>query len=821
MVMKLKNCMLPNFIASVLTDQQKQTALAMSSIIYNKVAKQTVVDKYTFEISYISLKLLLQARLITIYAERAYNLLKIFHALHVDAAGIKEVYSNFLCILHSSECHALTKMSIKPFINILQPLITILISKQCLPDLRKLVQSTLVVLQKWYTTKEHVLLLKILRAFTELFTEVKEYHSANYNLTKTMSECYSNLKLLIQLYSQEKQESIIECLVVGCEIIYFILYKLSFNCYQEVDADVWKKGMPPEVQVLIYKILHTSAVFVEKLEKPCSYCTEKECKIHTALYKSVNYCITPMLIYKQSIRKDVFSKNMTSEILARTARSCNIVIKLKDNECSSWKDAWKELGGVLYNIGFAFYKKKEMECVPFMHLLIENLIKLEGTTSSIISETIYESSLLCLKEMYLHSKQYARAMAVAAVVVVSCCGNRDSALSEWLRIKLASSERDTDEKEVTIIDALQRDIEYVKQIYPFEIETCVKVDLLISELHFYKEHWSSKAAMKTALKKLYELGDCLTVAKLAVQIWALQKPTQEELVSEIIEKICGQVEQLDEPMENKGIVLAGMYFCHYRTKRQRLVMENKEEMKSSPIIPLKPWVSPEDLPIPVNDECDIVTVYEKLNFRTQIKLMKLLDKAVVTFEGVLNFSNPELDIDVLGILYEIAYEYHLHFNRINCLRTWLLILSYAKKTKNTFAILKSISWIIDFSDISLDSVKQLLPDADTALKKLKEDKTVENIECIINFHISKSFAYLRIENLQAAVDEFHQAQEVNALAELPKYCLAAARLYCLEAKFLMLPCRLQVIAHNAVPGVKLYQAFKILKILCEDNCKYH
>lgn len=820
--MKLENNLLPSFVSSDFTDQQSQTLLAMSSLMYNAIAQQLTVDKYIFKLSGISLKLCVKARSVASFAERVFHFIKVFNVLQVDTESITEEYINFLSMLDIGECYSLEKTSIKPFISILQLLINIFVPKMCLVELRKSVEYSLRVMQKLYTTKEHILLLKILKNISSLIAHVKDYSATN--LKVTMSDCYSSLKSLIQHFNQTKQESVMESILACCDTMHLILYKLYHHSYQEVEAETWKNAMPADVQLFFYKILHTSAAFVEKCEKKCSNCTE--CDICTSVFQSVHYCTTAAHLYKLSVSKTLYSKNMTSEILARSHHSCASINALKKSKCGMWKEAWIELGGLLYNIGVKLYKQNDMECIRFIHLFIENLIKLENLGSSIITENIFESSLLCLKEMYLNSHQHKKAMAVAAVQVASCRKNTDSAFSEWLRVKLASSEHNTVEKETTVLDALQRNIEYVKQIYPVEIEKSVKIKLLIAELQFYNSRWPSKVALKSAFKQLHELADCLTSAKIGVQIWGMQKSVHED-VFQIMEKLSIQLEQLKEPMETKGFVLACIYFCCYKCKRHNLVEQNINEMKNNVVIPLKPPAAPHEVPSHPSDECDIVTVYEKLNFQTQLKLMKLLDKSVLIFEDVLNSFNEELDgtlksVDVLGILYQIAHEYRLHFHRINCLRTWLLVLMFAKKTENALAISDSVSSIIEFVNISLDSVRKLLQHADSALNKLREVKTVETLECIVNFHISKSFAYLRIENLQTATEEFHEAQRVyEDLAKLSENCVARARLYYLHSKFLMLPCRYQIIAHDEVPGVKLYQAFRVLRDLYENDGMYH
>lgn len=823
MVIKLENDLLPSFIPPAFTDQQTRTLLAIGSIIYNTVIQQSRADTYVLKLSSISLKLCVKARSITSYAERVFNFIQVFNSLHVDISHIEELYVSFLSILENSKCNFSEKMSVKPFIKLLQLLVKIFVTKGRLVELKKAVHLTLCIMQKFYIAKEHVLLLKILKAFSCLFAHVEDY-SATSDLKKNLSDCYSNLKFLIQLYNQTKHEDVIESMVSSCDTMHFILHKLYYYCYQNVDADVWKNAMPTNVQLFLYKILHASSAFVDKTDKKSSHCSD--CNVSSWIFQSINFCTIAAHLYKLSVSKTVYSQNTTSEILARLQRSCVNVNTLKNNKCGKWKEAWIELGGLLYNIGVKLYKQNDMQCVQFIHLFIENLNKLENLGPSIISENIFESSLLCLKEMYLNSKQYQRAMAVVAVQVASCCANTDSAFSEWLRVKLAASENNTAEKETTVLDALQREAEYVKQIYPVELEKHVKIDLLTSELLLYNSRWPTKAGMKNTFKQLHELADCLTSAKVAVQVWGPQKSMHED-ISHIMDKLCAQLEQLDEPIELKGFILAGVYFCCYKCKRENLVTKNVEEMKNNAVIPLKPPTAPHEVPLHPNDECDIVTVYEKLNYRTQLKLMKLLGKAVSILESaVAKFSREELDavsntMDVLGILYQIGHEYRLHFYRIDCLRSWLLTLAFAEKTENERAVVDSTSFMLEFLNINSESVEKLLHRVDSALNKLKDVKSVENLECIANFHISKSFAYLRIDNLQAAADEFYKSQRVfEELAKFTENCVAKARLYYLHSKFLMLPCSYQIIAHNEVPGVKLYQAFRILKDLDENDGMY-
>lgn len=829
MVTGLQEILLPTFFPSTFNDKHAQYMLAILNTIYNEIIRKKIADTYRFKMGIICLRLCHKVMSVTDYLDRTFQFLKIFYSYNADIKSIEEFYMISLKILKSTKFCPSKQLQLKPIFNIIRLLSNLCIPKKYLKELKGFVQASLDIWHELLLTKEHKYFVGILKVLNILLDTIENYPS-NTEFKQNLNECHKNLKLVCQLHDAVKREGLVEDIIASCDTFDSILRNLCHYYYQDVDSELWKNTMSPDAQSLIYKILNTASAFAEKCQRKCSRCMD--CTTNTHVFQSICYSSVAIYLFKSSVSKNVYSKNMISVILTQAQRSCINTNLLQKNKCLTWKDAWTDLGGVLYNTGIALYKLNDVECVRYIHLFIESLIKLEDLNSSIISKNVFDSSLLCLKEIYFKSQQYQKAMAVSAVQVIAQHGNKIPAYLGWLKVKREASEHNTTEKAITVIDAFQRESEYVKQIYPIiKLKNETKIDLLISELQMYNRHWPSKIAMASTFKRLFELADCLTSARVGVQIFGNLKTVVHENVSLVMEKICEKLERLEtshgvpeEMWHIKDFILASIYFCCYKYKRQNLIAKNIEDIKSSAVIPLQRPTLPSEIPPDPNDECDIVTAYEKLNFSTHLEVMKFLDNSLHAFENcVLKASKEELNnatktVDILGVLQQVAHEYRLHFQKIDCLRAWLLVLAFANTTENALAILNSATFIIELIDVNLRSVEKVLYCADGALSKLKETRTQEHLESMTNFYISKSLAYLRNENIQAAVEVFNQAQVVSQdLAKLSQNTVAKARLYYLHSKLLMLPCKYNVVIHNEVPVLKLNQALKVLKELFEDD----
>lgn len=782
----LEDVLIAQFLPTNLTQKQSQVIVCISNLIYNavfnEVKSKNVLETHTVRASIVSLKLFANGASASEFLERTHTFIQIFAISNVTFTILYEFYQKSLIILRST----FPKKSdiFKSILSVIRLLLKAFGDIFIAEELQKLVDITVKTLNEYCNSKELLMLLNIIRNISKFIS--------GFPTCEDLQSSYNDFKSCVQLVG------LTENVFTTCQTISTVLMKVCR--YYNKNCD---KIITVELQLVLYKILKKAAVFMEKMKTQCT--CSKDCKSKNGIVSSVNLLYVVAYLCKFSLSKNVKSKELLKEALLCLEISCKQIAFMKDNGCY-WQTLWMEIGCVFYNTGVVLYNSNDVEGLSYLHAFMRYLIKLEGTTTSMIKDNALDTALLCYIEMCNKRKDYVNGMKMAAFRILLNPDNCDVPFVQWLNAKSAIDDNQT----VTVVDTLRlakNDIEILLPALNINEEIVEK--LLVAELEHYKARWPSKIPMMSAFSKLYLFIGVTRAARLFVKIWCNPILSITEELMELLDKLLKNYETtVDRTDFESNVILACLYYCVYKYRTESIILKNSAEIKRNTAA-IKQPLPPYETPFNPNDECDIATMCRHLTCDSQMKTKQFLDKSLDIFERYCSDIKIEhLDFlksfEIADVLVHIGYEYQMHCYSSNCLRLWRIVLKLARIIYDDLLVLKALTGLLEL-ELNADWLNLA---TETVLVLNGWENSAKKWEVLTDFHITLSQKYLNVQNVSSAFEEFQIAQK--CYAELSNNDLMKAKLLLLHFKFILLPCNYKLVDHNTDTVVKIHQALKLI-----------
>ncbi|XP_018327793.1 uncharacterized protein LOC108738732 [Agrilus planipennis] len=553
---------------------------------------------------------------------------------------------------------------------------------------------------------------------------------------------------------------------------------------------------------------------VANKDKDCKSCDS--CLVCTDIFTSVTLLLKLGYLTKFSISKNVLIAAETLQTIQKYLKyGCELIARLKKQQCNKWRNSWIEMGALVYNIGVNLYEKKLNQCLIFWELFLEKTLTLEAS-EEVISRDIMSQALSGLTETCIENKRYEDALTYTALNALKCSEARSkSVFSQWVHIKTISKDADMGSRiekiqETTTVSALE-----CKKEYAYLLNASNSELLLTKELEHYKMLWPSKKPMMMALKRLKLVCDSITCAKVLVKVWGDCNTSVHDDFYLIFTEIFDDFQkELNDPKYiidfEAEICLANMYVLQYDFNLNKLRYNQCDEMNntvSAPKIPLQPH----ELPPNPNDECDMVSAYSNLNIDAVKKIMNYLDQALEKLKGIitrLNHDNKSIieKYKVSELLFLIAEHYRLNSYNSFAIQSWVVNLRIAEVVNNAELKLKCINSILEAADeMSVSLSNKLLDEANKIIAK-----TDINSELVLMFYIQRSRIYLKRNYVKNALLDFQKAdKELSKVVDTINPTVNI-KFNLLKFQLMLLPCKYDIEGHDITPVSMLHQHLHLI-----------
>lgn len=807
-MLQLEDSLFPKFLPKNLSENQSQICGCFSSLIYNavlnEVKEKLLIESTTITASILSLKFLTKTASAADFLERTRKFFHIFAISNVKFTIVNNFYLKTIKILKENfKSVEKPELVFVGLMSIIRFLIRAYDEFFTPEELQKLADVSLKICREFCNTVEYIVLLDIMTTICKFITGVPPLSD--------LQSVYSNLKSTIQMFG------LTENVATVCQTMSAVFIKLCRNYNKNVDEEFWCNNFTVCLQLVLYKLLKKTAVFVEQIKIQCICCDD--CKIKNDLNSCINLFYVVGYMFRLSISKNVKSEELFKETLSCLEASCSKIVTLKNAACLRWKSSWLEIGSVFYNICVALYNSNDIQALEFLHVFIQNLIKLEGTTTSMIKESALDTAIACYIEICSKTGDYAKAMKMSAFHIFLKPKSCDVAFVQWIKAKKSDLNCD---QNVTIVDMLQIAEDEIKIYLPdFNLHENLFEELITAELTNYKARWPSKIPMLAAFNKLYKCVPPSTAAQIFIKIFANTTFSVAERLTNILDDLIEDYKKnLKESDLESNLILACLYFCIYKYTIENMIIKNSSELKKNVTV-VKRVLPPYETPFNPNDECDIAPLCHFLSCESQMKTKAILDKSLRIFEkNYRNLNNKYVDFlkdfEICQILIHIGYEYQLHCYSDDCKRTWLIVLKIAEILNDNLLILKAKTALIEHDDS--------VTDYSNLIKKVLDDcqNSAEKWEVLTDFHLTLSQKYLEEQNASTAFEEFQLAQKCyQELLTFTKNDLLQAKLLYVHFKFIILPCSYKLVDHGTETVVKIHQAQKIITNYYKEAGKYN
>lgn len=801
MVLQVEKVLFPKFLPTHLTEKQSQICASFSSLIFNEVLikskeKETIGDTVTTA-SIISLKFFLLVKTKTEqFLERVYKFLQVFAMSSIQFAVMNDFFEKTTQILignfkNSKEADVVFRL----FLSVIRLFVKGFAESFTSEELQKLLEHSLETCREFCETPEHFVYLKIMKTICTFISAVPKITD--------LEQSYSDFKSCVARFGLT--ENVFNICQTISTVFRTLCRKLNKN-----DGKFWCENYTVKFQLILYKFLRKASVFAEKKKVQCKCC--ESCKIKNDINGSLSLLYAVGYLFKLSLSNNLKTQELLDLVLSCLETSCTQIVLLKNSACLNWKNAWLETGCIFHNICVVLYNSHEPETLSYYHSFIHYLIKLDGTTASIIKEGALHTALTCFTEACYKHNEYSKAMKMAAFRVYLNPKDCDTALAQWIKVKNAI---DADQN-ITIVDLLQIAESDIKMLLPtFSLNENLIEEMLIVELEMYKARWPSKIPMLAAFNKLYKHATVLKAGRIFIKIWGDTTHTVAEPLINVLDNLIVDYERTMDPIDlfECNVILACLYNCLYKFKTDSIVLKNSSELKKNVGV-IKRTLPPYETPADPNDNCDIVSLCRYLTCESQMKTKQYLDRALEIFEqncDLLSEKHIEFikTFEICEILIHIGYEYQLHCYPENCKRLWRIVEKIAEKIDDDLLSLKAKTILIELSDYLKNDCLDLI---EKILSSTTKNTDEEKYELLTDFYLTLSQKYLEAQNPNKAYEEFQLAQKYyEKLVKLTENELLKAKLFLVHFKLILLPCNLNIMNHRKDTVVKIHQALDVIK----------
>ncbi|XP_050306300.1 uncharacterized protein LOC126743313 [Anthonomus grandis grandis] len=431
----------------------------------------------------------------------------------------------------------------------------------------------------------------------------------------------------------------------------------------------------------------------------------------------------------------------------------NIIKKIKNSNCSKWKFIYTDLSSSVHNMALVLYKAENLSYKNLCIQFIKSSLEFEGLRPELLKLHTNTFAFCALSENQSKSDNTMGAMGLIALHCLLYPENSNRLFQDWIKLKV-KNKKDNDIQEQTLVSALHRQANQLKNIYDFEklFTKEKKVELLIFELTQYKAVWSSKTSMLAALDHLTEVADILTLSKVILEIYCDDKisrvssPDMASVCSRIIKCMNAHLEK-NCTIEVR-LAMAVLYYYYFKVEFLTIVDKNVEEMEQTmqAIGSAKESEKIELVPKDANDECDIVSAYSNLQLSKFLPILKLLDKCVEHF-GEVNIQDIGSDIskNIAKFLIVVAFEYRLQRFSVKSLQAFSMSMSIARNIQESETHLLALSYLLETADIQREEVKNLVQEGDQLLNDIESDECFNKTIAI--YYLCKSKLYINMDLL--------------------------------------------------------------------------
>lgn len=810
-IVKIESDVLRNLVPESSEPQKNlKNITSISACIYSKMLQNAnnISGDICSKVSIFSLKLLAFVACPDEYLKRVQNFLQFFACCKFVSDVIRNFYTQAMQILYNMKMpeNVSNTATFRLVINIVRLLSQIFGKADGLHILQELIEMSLKNADKLFAEKWQKNIGFTINCFGILLKPLEKYEKMA--LLSALTTALENLTSFEFFLDSKSTDDLISAF----NIISVILELANFHYYKSISSTLWREILTKDLQLLIFTIFKKITSLTEKIKTKCD-CSSK-CSIKTYLARCVKYTSIISVFCEISLSQNMeFFKTETKAVYQLLSKGLSYIHTLKKHNCSHWKDS-SDLLARIYMIAVKLYKAENVDCVMFFNALIYAKSYMENVENPNIKFDIFDTSLMCTTEFLIKQKNFNKALYYSAFRIAMSNENTDTAFSQWIKIKSQTSDDGT-LKSITVPTTIKKNVENIKKLCPdFVLDDDTVVHLLHLELLNYKKYYPSKVAMLSAFKELHALVDCKTSARTFAETWGVFKKSVSDELLCILEELSAALTKSDTNKDaDANFVLGVLDYCHYKYKRHQIVEKIRTEVENIGDV-IKPAAPTSDGVFHENTECDIVTMYENLNYKCYLELEKYLSQAMDYINSYL--CKYDLDPkreqhlkDILDILVMIGNEYRLHSVANKFIQAWTLVLKTAHILQNDLIVLKSLSFIYEGIKVNTIAAEELLNVAQETIFKLENNKSTENIEAVVTFYISKSFALIRNGKMKEAYEDFQRAQTYyQELLNLHKEnLLLKSRLLYLEYEFLKLPCKYKIVEHNVVFAVRLRKAF--------------